>query len=108
MSVNAAEKFSIKILSDSYAQQEVAVNEAIEPSHFCGAVTFSSSSACPVAMRQLLEETAKTFERNLSPVIATKGWFQRVPTRPSAMRCSLRGDGGRYFEETSRYGEGVR
>ena len=92
----AGEKFSLKVLLDGGTtaadQNEVAVNEAIEPAHYCGSVTFSSAAA-PTC--KILSATSAAFaQHSYADNIAATGWFQRCPKLPQQgcvifMRCGV-------------------
>ncbi len=96
----AGEKFSLKVLLDGGTtaadQNEVAMNEAIEPAHYCGSVTFSSSSAAAAAPTcKILSATSASFaQHSYADNIAATGWFKRCPKLPQQgcvifMRCGV-------------------
>ena len=96
VSASAGEKFSLKVLLDGGTtaadQNEVAVNEAIEPAHYCGSVTFSSAAA-PTC--KILGATSAAFaQHSYADNIAATGWFKRCPKLPQQgcvifMRCGV-------------------
>jgi len=95
-STSAGEKFSLKVLLDGGTtaadQNEVAVNEVIEPAHYCGSVTFSPAAA-PTC--KILTATSAAFaQHSYADNIAATGWFQRCPKLPQQgcvifMRCGI-------------------